>query len=285
MIINAPAKLNLYLKVIGKRSDGYHDILSIMVPITIYDEISLEKIGSGIRLECTDPSIPHDERNLAFRAASLYLNTANIKEGIHIRISKNIPVAAGLGGGSSDAAAVLKGLNILYGRLSQDEILKLAKDIGADVPFFLYKGPCLAKGRGDILEPLPKRVLHFALITPPIHVSTAWVYNQYKFKFGLTKSEQSSIKKIWEKEEIQALLENDLEKVTVRHFSIIKDIKEVLVKRGAKGVLMSGSGPTVFGVFDSEQEALAAIKNIPAKMGKVFIASSLVNKHWGVAKR
>lgn len=283
MIINAPAKVNLYLKVLGKRTDGYHDILSIMVPINIYDEIFFKKLDSGIRLQCTDPALPQDERNLAFKAAKLYLNKLNIRKGIYIKISKNIPVAAGLGGGSSNAAAVLKGLNILYGGLAEEELLKIAKDIGADVPFFLYRSPCLAKGIGDILDPLPEQILHFVLVTPPIHVSTAWVYGHYKF--DLTKSEQSSIKKMWEEQQIKALLKNDLEKVTIRYFPIIKDIKELLANEGAKGVLMSGSGPTVFGIFDSKERADKAAKHIHSKTGKVFVASSLINKHWGVAKR
>ncbi len=275
MIIRAPAKLNLYLRLIGRREDGYHDIVSIMVPIDVYDKISLEEIGSGIRVECTDPSLPQDERNLAFQAATSYLNAAGIRKGIHIKIYKNIPIAAGLGGGSSDAAAVLKGLNMMYGRLSQDELLRLGRDIGADVPFFLYEGPCLAKGIGDILEPLPNRLLHFVLVTPPIHVSTAWVYQQYSFKFGLTKIEQSSIKKKWQDGDIDALLKNDLEKVTITHFPIIKEIKEFLIRQHAKGVLMSGSGPTVFGIFGSEEEARRVVECIPAEIGKVFIASSL----------
>ena len=285
MIINANAKLNIYLEVLAKRTDGYHDILSIMVPISICDKIYLERKGKGIELECDDPSLPQDKRNLAFQAATLYLNEANIKEGVYIRISKNIPVAAGLGGGSSDAAAVLKGLNMLYGKLSQSDLLKLAKEIGADCPFFLYEGPCLAKGIGDMLEPLPQKLVYFVLITPPVHVSTAWVYNQYNSRFGLTKSEQSSIKMLWEEGKIKALLKNDLEKVTKKYFPIIDEIKNLLSRQGAKGVLMSGSGPTVFGIFDSEQESQRAVEHIPAEIGKVFVASSLINKHWGVAKR
>ena len=284
MIIKAPAKLNLYLKVLGKRPDGYHEILSIMVPINIYDEIQIQKYNrSGIKLECNDPSLPINEKNLAFKAAKIYLSKAGVKDGIYIKLLKNIPIAAGLGGGSSDAAAVLKGLNIIYKKLSKNELIELAIELGADVPFFFQERPCIAKGIGEILEPLPPRKLYFVIVTPPIHVSTAWVYNQ--FKLDLTKSEQSSIKDLWEKGEIENLLKNDLEKVTIKHFSVIKKIKELLIKIGAKGVLMSGSGPSVFGIFDSEKEAWKATKHIPIDIGKIFVASSLNNRYWGVAKR
>ena len=283
MILRAPAKLNIYLQVLKKRTDNYHEILSIMVPISIYDKIEIQKYDSGIKLECNDLSLPTDERNLAFKAASAYLNKANISDGVYIKVVKNIPIAAGLGGGSSDAAAVLRGLNLIYKKLSKEELIKLAAQLGADVPFFLQGGPCVAKGIGEILEPLPFRKLYFVVITPPINISTAWVYSQ--FKLDLTKSEQSSIKDLWNKGNIEDLLRNDLEKVTIKYFPMIKEIKKLLLRTGAKGVLMSGSGPSVFGIFDSEKEANRATENIPANIGKIFVASSLNNKYWGVAKR
>lgn len=283
MIIRAPAKLNIYLQVLNKRADGYHEILSIMVPISIYDEIEIQRYSLGIKLECNESLLPTDERNLAFKAASAYLDKANIKDGVYIKIAKNIPIAAGLGGGSSDAAAVLRGLNLLYKKLSKEELTKLATYLGADVPFFLQEGPCIAKGIGEILEPLPFRELYFVVITPSIYISTAWVYAQ--FKLDLTKSEQSSIKDLWSRGKIKELLRNDLEKITIKHFPMIEEIKKLLLQAGAKGVLMSGSGPSVFGIFDSEKEASRATENIPTNIGKIFVASSLNNKYWGVAKR
>ncbi len=271
-LIKAPAKLNLYLKVLRKREDGYHDILSVMVPISIYDRLYFRE-DSEISLECSDPSLPTDEKNLAFKAAKLYFEKAGIKKGLHIRLEKNIPHASGLGGGSSDAASVLIYLNKIYKKFSLNELLDMAKTLGADVPFFIYGTPCIAKGIGDILEPLPYRKLHFLVITPNIKVSTAWVYE--RFKLDLTKSELSSIKKMWEKGRIESLLSNDLESVTIRYFPEVGDLKEMLLKAGAKGVLMTGSGPTVFGIFESRAAAKKATEYIPTDVGKIFIASSL----------
>ncbi len=284
MIIKTPAKLNLFLEILKKRKDGYHEIRSIMIPIDLYDEIFLEKADKGVRLQCSDSSLPTDERNLAFKAASLYLKEADIKEGVYINIKKNIPISAGLGGGSSDAAAVLKGLNKIYQKFSEKELLEMARHIGADVPFFLYSIPCLAMGIGEILEPLCPRTLHFILVTPHIQVSTAWAYREYD-KLHLTKSEQSSIKKRWKKGDIKALLKNDLEKVTIRSFPVIEELKMLLLRKGAKGVLMSGSGPTVFGIFESRRDANRVVNELPADIGKLFVASSLNKKAWGVAKR
>ncbi len=282
MILKAPAKINLFLEILGKREDGYHEIQSIMVPVSLFDEIKLME-SEDIKVECNDPSLPADDSNLAFKAAVLYLSYTGIERGVYIKIKKNIPIAAGLGGGSSDAAAVLKGLNRIYKRLSQKELFELAKKIGADVPFFLYESPCLAKGIGEILEPLPYIPFYLVLITPDIQVSTAWAYREYD-KMVLTKSEQSSIKKLWMEGKLEALLKNDLEMVTERHYPVIGDIKRLLLGRGAKGVLMSGSGPTVFGIFDSEKETEEAIKDLPVK-GKFFAVSSLNRNAWGVAKR
>lgn len=283
MIIKAPAKINLFLEVLRRREDGYHDIQTIMVPISIYDEIELER-HSDVILECNEASLPKDEKNLALKAAILYLKNAGIKEGVYIRLKKKIPISAGLGGGSSDAAAVLKGMNIIFRQFSKAELLSLAKEIGADVPFFLYESICLAKGIGDIIEPLPERRLYFLLITPEIKVSTKWVYNEYD-KLDLTKKEQSSIKHYWEKSQIEALLKNDLERVTAQYFPVIKELKMLLIKVGAKGAVMSGSGPTVFGIFGSISDANKALKRLPANIGKLFVASSLHKEAWGVAKR
>ncbi len=283
MHIYAPAKLNLYLKVIGERQDGYHEILSLMVPISLFDEIYIEKLDHGIKFDCDDSCLPKDERNLAVKAAKLYLEKTGIREGIYIQLKKNIPIAAGLGGGSSNAASILKALNRIYNKIPEEELLKLAVYIGADVPFFLKQTPCLAKGIGEILEPLPHRPISFLVITPHIHISTGWVYSQ--FKLDLTKSEQSSIKNLWERGNIEAILYNDLEKVTIKHFPVISEIKDLLIKKGAKGVLMSGSGPTVFGVFESEEIAYRAKNELSTDRGKVFVVSSLSYKNWGVAKR
>ncbi len=285
MIIKAPAKLNLSLEILRKREDGYHEICSIMIPIDLYDEIELKEADDKeIRLQCSDSSLPADKRNLAFKAAYLYMKKAGIKEGIYIKIKKKIPIAAGLGGGNSDAAAVLKGLNEIYQRLSEEDLFELAKQIGADVPFFLYSTPCLATGIGEILEPLRPRTLHFILITPYIQVSTAWAYREYD-RLHLTKSERSSIKKYWEEGNIKALLRNDLEEVTVRSFPIINDLKRLLLEKGAKGVLMTGSGPTVFGIFESRKEAERIANELSIDIGKLFVASSLNKEAWGVAKR
>lgn len=250
--MKAPAKLNIMLKITGKRPDGYHDIVSVMVPVGLYDDIEVsEAESSGIELSCRGLSSPPGRENLAFRAAAAFHREAGIDPRVRLRLEKTIPVAAGLGGGSSDAAGTLLALNDYYhGPLSAGRLAGIAGGLGADVPFFLRRGPCVARGIGDLLEPLNSwPALWYIIVMPPHSVSTEWAYRN--FKLELTSNSTEDILNLLKKQplEISRLLENDLETVTASHFPVIPTIKKALIEAGALGALMSGSGPSVFGVF------------------------------------
>ena len=273
--IQAPAKLNLRLKVTGKRPDGYHELVSVMVPVDLFDRLELRITGSsGNSLSSTGYEVPVDETNLVLRAVKAFQQRTGIDEGVALRLEKHIPVSAGLGGGSSDAAAVLLALSEAYGNpLSRAELQSSAVRLGADVPFFLDCRPSLARGIGEILEPLPMWSGHwYVIVTPPLQVSTAWVYSQYRSN-ELTRDEFYYIKNQLSRDflAIAHILENDLETVTSARFPTIETIKRHLLKAGAAGVLMSGSGPSVFGVFETRQGAMDARQHLSSLgIGDVF---------------
>ncbi len=274
--IKAPAKLNIRLKVTGRRPDGYHELISIMVPIDLFDLLEFTVIPKGIDLACDGFQAPANGSNLAYRAARSFLSRTGLQKGISMRLTKNIPVAAGMGGGSSDAAATLLFLNELWSRpLSLPDLQELAVHLGADVPFFLCCRPCLAMGIGEILEPLerwPKS--WYLIVTPPLKISTSWVYGNLKLK--LTAGEYSYINNRLKKEifDISQILENDLEEVTSASFPVIETIKKALLHAGAEGAIMTGSGPSVFGVFSSYNQALSAKQYILSQnLGDVFVAT------------
>jgi 4-diphosphocytidyl-2-C-methyl-D-erythritol kinase len=275
--IEAPAKLNIRLKITGRRPDGYHELVSIMIPVSLLDVIEVKKEG-GKRVELTSSgyAVPLDESNLVIRAAQLFFVATGLQSGVSVRMTKNIPVAAGMGGGSSDAAATLLILNDIYSKpLSMNDLHGLALQLGADVPFFLVSEPCLVTGIGEILEPTEKwPEFWYVIVTPPIQVSTAWVYQNYRMK--LTSGEYASIKSKLKSASlvITQILENDLEAVTSARFPIIDRIKRLLVENGAEGALMSGSGPSVFGAFGSMGRAESARKALTAcKVGDVFMVN------------
>ncbi|MBI5598160.1 MAG: 4-(cytidine 5'-diphospho)-2-C-methyl-D-erythritol kinase [Deltaproteobacteria bacterium] len=278
-----PAKVNLFLRVIGKRDDGYHGILSLIQPISLYDEISLEvRDGDGITVRAkgagVPPRFPVDERNLAYRAGELFLKEAGVKKEVIIDMDKKIPVGAGLGGGSSDAASVIMGLNeMLNAGFNEKKLMDIALSIGSDAPFFILKGPAVARGRGEILERVALEPLNYVLINPGFSVSTAWVYGN----LDLTKKDEGNILidlKEPGPETIVKYLANDLEDVTLRKYPALRELKGILMESGAMGAMMSGSGPTVFGVFRDEAKAVTARADIEARLGppyRVFFARGL----------
>jgi 4-diphosphocytidyl-2-C-methyl-D-erythritol kinase len=286
--VRAPGKLNIRLKVTGRRPDGYHELVSIMVPIGLYDHIEIKRSPTpGITLSCRGIDLPEDERNLVYRAARSFLSFTGSEQGLSISLTKNIPVAAGLGGGSSDAAFTLAALNRMWGHpLTVQDLADLAVRLGADVPFFLRGGPCIARGIGEILEPIrnwPK--LWYVIVMPPFSVSTAWVYDNLKLK--LTTGEYDSIISFLESGifSLADILENDLESVTASRFPSITTIKKSLMAEGAEGALMSGSGPSVFGVFRSKDRALAAKRHLMSRnLGDLFAVEGVNQSCWGVVK-
>ncbi len=289
--IKTPAKVNIRLKVTARRSDEYHELVSIMVPVGLFDVLELTALRRGrVEIKCADSEVPADQNNLIYKAARSFMSRAGIKDGIAVNLFKNIPVAAGLGGGSSDAAATLLALNRIYsGPLSDSDILELAVGLGADVPFFLSCRPSLATGIGDILEPIPNwPELWYIIIVPPIQVSTSWAYRNLKLE--LTTDEYAYILDIIKKGvySISSILENDLEKVTSVSFPIINTLKKLLMDAGAEGAIMSGSGPSVFGVFLAPEKAKGAKHALVSrKLGKVFMVKGGGEGlfSWGVVKR
>jgi 4-diphosphocytidyl-2-C-methyl-D-erythritol kinase len=262
------AKINLCLYVLSKRKDGYHQIVSVMQAIDLADKLELIKTASGIKIECDSSGLPSDRRNLAYQAALVFLKKTKIKGGVKIKLYKKIPLASGLGGGSSNAAFVLKGLNQLYQTdLSEEELSFLGAKIGSDVPFFFSEGQALVKGRGEIVQNIDIFDKYWlVLVKPNFEVSTARIYKA--LKIGLTtKPKEFNLKIRREKLSFFRAIsswENHLEMVVLKEYPIIKNIKETLTNLGAIKASMSGSGPTVYGLFETESQA-EEVKN---KIGK-----------------
>ncbi|UCF73125.1 MAG: 4-(cytidine 5'-diphospho)-2-C-methyl-D-erythritol kinase [Deltaproteobacteria bacterium] len=277
--ILAPAKLNLLLKITGQRTDGYHELVSIVVPVDLYDRLTIGKLEKGLEVYWRGREQPKGKNNLVNRAAASFFEKTGIRKGAKITVMKKIPVASGLGGGSSDAAATLKGLNQLWGNpLSSGDIEELALALGADVPFFLLQGPCIARGVGEILQPIKDFPLFwYVIVSPNLAVSTAWAYKRVRLK--LTSRDIQGNMESLEKaiSSIPDILSNDLESVTLGKYPFLYSIKASLVKLGAIGALMTGSGPSLFGLFDSAQKAREAGRILARQWreGDVFVVKGL----------
>ncbi|MFH1541386.1 MAG: 4-(cytidine 5'-diphospho)-2-C-methyl-D-erythritol kinase [Elusimicrobiota bacterium] len=271
MKFKANAKINLFLNILSKRKDGYHNIKTVFQEISLCDDIFIKKIAdtNKIKILCDNPSIPVDEKNLVYKAAGLLKKYCNIKKGIEIRIKKRIPVGGGLGGGSSNAATVLNGLNILWRlNLHKNQLTKIAKKIGADVPFFTYNGGrCLGEGIGNKLTPLKiKKTQWYVIVKPLCEISTSFVYSQLvlplvkpKERMVLTKTKKNNTLDMDK-------YNNDLEDIVIPLYPEIKKIKDLLIESGAEFSLMSGSGSCVFGVAKNRTMGIK-IKNCLQKNG------------------
>lgn len=263
---HAPAKINLGLTIEGRRRDGYHDIATIFLKITLTDTLYVEATSGDIEIQCTHPAVPCDERNLIYRAIAM-LQPLAPGRGARVRLEKRIPVAAGVGGGSSDAAAALLAVNTLWGlQLSADDLMPYGAQLGADVPFFLYPSPAAyGRGRGDELSPLTcPNSFFLVLVTPPVAVSTAQVYGQYKIELTDVAKDTTIVRRHFESGDLSSLAAtytNDLETVVIRQFPIVQTVKETLSQPGTYGVGMSGSGPTVYALCPSQDvaERVAAV--------------------------
>jgi 4-diphosphocytidyl-2-C-methyl-D-erythritol kinase len=256
----APAKLNLLLKITGQRADGYHEVVSVLVPVELYDKLTIGRLEKGLEVYWSGRELPEGKPNLVHRAAYSFFEKSGIRKGARIRVVKKIPISSGLGGGSSDAAATLLGLNQLWGNpLSRGDVEELARTLGADVPFFLLQRPCIARGIGEILQPIEDFPLFwYVIISPHLMVSTAWAYKNIKLQ--LTGSyNQSNLKKVEESIfNIPDSLSNDLESATLRKYPFLGPLKASLTKLGARSASMTGSGPSLFGLFDSAEKAKEA---------------------------
>jgi 4-diphosphocytidyl-2-C-methyl-D-erythritol kinase len=277
IIKQSPAKINLILNILKKREDGYHDIATLMQRISLYDEVKFSLKGDTIAVRCPGSSLPENEENIVYSAAEAFFSYISYSSGVEITINKRIPIAAGLGGGSSNAAMTIVTLNDMTGSdCSQKELMEIGTKIGADVPFFIFGKTAWAFGIGDrlqIAENIP--VMWFVLVNPGFEVSTKKVYE--KLKLGLTKEIiKYSIPRFTKVTQVSEKLFNDLEKVTLERYPVLSEIKELLMEYGALGSLMSGSGPTVFGVFTAEKNALNAAAELKkANVGSVYTAHSI----------
>ncbi len=287
--IAAPAKINLSLKILHRRADGYHQLESLMQKLELADVLHVSRTDAGVSLLCPDSDLPADETNLAWQAAASFLAFTGIKAGVDLLLEKHIPVAAGLGGGSSDAAAVLLALNQLFvTNLSAKDLLHLAIPLGADVPFFMRENNAAwARGVGELLTPadnLPP--CWIVLVNPGFKVATKWVYenyaltslgNPYKLapgqncSFGSDMADSSALAEV-----LHDRVFNDLESVTIKKYPELDSIKKDLLADAALCALMSGSGPTVFGIFADEDNALASAGKFRDVLGaNVFVTRPL----------
>lgn len=259
--LKARAKINLGLDVVRKREDGYHEVRMIMQMINLYDKITMRRITeSEIRVTTNLPYLPVNEDNLVYRAAKLLMDEFQVTEGVEIELQKYIPVAAGMAGGSSDAAAVMVGINrIFHLGLTKKQLMERGVKVGADVPFCIMRGTALAEGIGEVLTPLPA-MPHCSLVIakPKIHVSTKFVYGNLKaneLKEHPDIDGQVQALREGSLEQLVTKMGNVLETVTVPAYPVIDEIKKTMLKNDAMGAMMSGSGPTVFGVFEREERA------------------------------
>ena len=259
--LKARAKINLGLDVVRKREDGYHEVRMIMQMINLYDRITLRRSTEpGIRVTTNLPYLPVNEDNLVYRAAKLLMEEFKVTVGAEIELQKYIPVAAGMAGGSSDAAAVMVGVNrIFHLGLTKKQLMERGVKIGADVPFCIMRGTALAEGIGEVLTPLPAMPhCSLGIAKPKIHVSTKFVYGNLKaseLKEHPDIDGQVQALREGSLEQLVAKMGNVLETVTVPAYPVIDEIKKTMLKNDAMGAMMSGSGPTVFGIFEREERA------------------------------
>lgn len=265
--LEAHAKINLSLDVLGKRDDGYHTLQMIMQAIQLHDTISVYEIPAGVEIICEAPFVPNNSSNIAYKAAELLLQQYGIKSGVKIEIVKKIPVAAGLAGGSTDAAAVLKGINSMFSLgIEKADLKQLGKTIGADVPYCIMGGTALAEGIGEKLTALASPGnIPLLLVKPRIGVSTAWVYKNFDLERVKERPDTRLLITAVEAGDLRTLagnMKNVLESVTRQKYPVIEKIKNELIKLGALGSMMSGSGPTVFGIFEDVEKAQYAFNKL-----------------------
>lgn len=280
MKIKAYGKVNISLDVVGKREDGYHLLSMIMQNIDLYDEIEVEKQQCGITLECNKSYVPVDNRNLAYKAAEIFKERYDIVDGVKINIEKNIPVSAGLAGGSTDAAAVLKVMNELFNvNATEEELMELGLKLGADIPYCIHGGTALCEGIGEIITPIKSfRDKIIVLVKPAFGVSTKEVYKNFNLEKVKQHPKTAEIINAIENDDLNFVasnMKNLLENVTLRKHKILIKIKEEMNACGAINSMMSGSGPTVFAFFDDMLKAQRCFEKMKKKYSDVFITRTI----------
>ncbi|MEO6182623.1 MAG: 4-(cytidine 5'-diphospho)-2-C-methyl-D-erythritol kinase [Verrucomicrobiota bacterium] len=279
--LNSPCKINLLLNILGKRPDGFHELETVMHPIPLYDAIELARCPTGIRLSCSDATLPVDARNLVYRAADTFLRVAGITEGVEMHLEKRIPIAAGLGGGSGNAATTLLGLNQLFAfPATEVQLVEIATSLGSDVPFFLQNRPALATGRGEqirSLEFFPALAGHYLLLVHPgFGISTPWAYQQlarYPNALHGRPGRAEKLISLLQNKDLSSAAEffyNSLEASAMEKYPLLALFQEFFREAGATVALMSGSGSATFALMDGQKSAETVLEKFNNKFGAKF---------------
>lgn len=274
----SPAKVNLYLRVLCRRPDGYHDLQSLVDVISLYDTMHIEDAaGDEIVVDDDRSVLPWGEGNTVYRAVRMLREAAGVKKGVRVFIEKRIPIGSGLGGPSSNAATVLRELSARWGLgLSIEDLSDIGSRVGADVPLFLHGRPCIMEGIGDVITPVHLPLMWYVIVYPNVSISTKAVYQGLKIVLTKKQNDIKLMENFSTPKHIAGILENDLESVALTLCPQIQGIKDVLKGTKALGSLMSGSGSSVFAVFENEQDATqASLLSGIEKMGTVFVARSV----------
>ena len=280
--LKAPAKVNLFLEILGKRDDGYHEIETIMQEIDLADSLQFEETQEGVTLECNDKNIPANQDNLVCKAANLILEECGIKKGVLINLEKNIPVGAGLGGGSSDAATTLKALNSLWKvGLNNEELMGFAAKLGSDIPFFINGKTALCRGRGELITPVEVRNrMDYIILFPRVHISTETIYKNLKIDLTKKRKDVSfflDALKYSEVAGISKLLFNRLEEIIFATYPDLLQVKSTLESFDFCGLSISGSGSAFFGLCNDKHQAEVIKSKIELSgMGNVFVATNVI---------
>ena len=286
IVIDAFAKINLTLDILDKREDGYHDVELVLQSIALADNLELAQIDSGIKFEMNvdnvvgGETLSNDNNNLAYRAAELVMQSCNLSSGVFIRLTKKIPIAAGLAGGSTDAAAVIRGMNQLFNlRLTTDKMCELGAQIGSDVPFCIVGGTCLAYGRGEKLKRLADLPsIPIILLKPRGAIPTAWAYKTYDDDKSPDHPDTAAICEainLSDYEAVYELIFNVLERVAIKKYPAITSYKEKLIEAGAVAAMMSGSGPSIFGIAKTRDDALRIAETFKDSGVQVFVTETI----------
>jgi 4-diphosphocytidyl-2-C-methyl-D-erythritol kinase len=275
-VLLSPAKVNLYLKVVGKRPDGYHELVSVVDVISLYDVLRVSSGGDGeVAVRDDKGLLPGGQANTIYRAIMLLRERCGRPDGVSVEVEKRIPLGSGLGGGSGNAATVMKDLARAWGlSLTPDELSGLGRQVGADVPLFLYGKSCIMRGVGERITPIDLPEIWYVVVYPGVAISTAEVYRGLRIVLTNSENDVKFSGKFSKVADVADILENDLEAVAISICPEIKTIKEQLRGSGALGSLMSGSGSAVFGVFEDETGARKASEEV-GSLGSVFIAHSV----------
>jgi len=284
MTFNSPCKVNLLLNILGKRPDGYHELETIMHPVNVCDQLDFEQIPGGIELTCSDASLPVGPKNLVYKAAALFLDTLKISKGVRIHLEKKIPIAAGLGGGSGNAATTLKALNQLFGSpASSEQLTTMARALGSDIPFFLQNGPALGTGRGEIIQPLTPfpalKGTSILLVQPEFGISTPWAYAELaKYPKALNGQPGRAQKLIFllQTSTLEAAAKefyNSLEAPALNKYPLLALFQDFFRENGALATLMSGSGSASFALARNQVEGEVLLEKFRSKFGSKLWAT------------